>query len=183
MQPFNVMIDWNSGTMSEGDRKTRRVSDMQGMYHNQAAARDALDNGDPKIYEYTTIQLPQESDHVLFGTTTVFPGRIGSECFMTKGHYHEQRATGEVYVCFSGHGRLIMETEDGAGKVLEMLPGSVSYVPPYWAHRVCNVGDEPLIFFAAFPGHAGHDYGSIEQSGFSVRVERYGDEVVVVDNL
>jgi hypothetical protein len=36
-------------------------------------------------------------------------------------------------------------------------------------------GTEPLITFFAFPGHAGHDYGTIEQKGFrKLCVERDG---------
>lgn len=182
MKPLHAQIDWESGVLSQGVKRVRRVSDMIGLYHDEAAEHQAVAEGDPIVYEYTTIELPEEANHVLFGTTTIFPGRVGSEYYMTKGHYHERRDTGEVYVCFSGQGRLVMETEAGQTEVLAMFPGSVAYVPPHWAHRVSNVGDDPLLFFAAFPGHAGHDYGTIAQVGFRLRVEEHGGEVLIVDN-
>ena len=180
MKPFNASIQWSTGAMSKGVFKTRRVSDMKSLFHDQAAAEYSISQGDPIVYQYTTIELPEESSHVLYGTTTIYPGQVGTEYFMTKGHYHELRDTGEVYLCVKGVGRLIMETESGDTDILDMFPGSVSYVPPQWAHRVCNVGDEPLMFFAAFPGHAGHDYGTIDQTGFRIRVENHGGKPQVI---
>jgi glucose-6-phosphate isomerase len=35
-----------------------------------------------------------------------------------------------------------------------------------------NTGEEPFIFFAVYPGQAGHDYGTIEKTGFPQRVLR-----------
>ena len=40
------------------------------------------------------------------------------------------------------------------------------YVPPYWAHRSINTGDEPLISLCIYSGDAGHDYGDIKSDGF-----------------
>lgn len=180
MQPLQAQIDWPTGRMSAGEKKIRRASDMVELYYDRTAAEAAADQDDPIIYEYTTIELPETTEHVLYGTTTIYPGTIGKEYFMTKGHYHQVRGTGEVYFCFGGEGRLIMATEEGDTSVLEMHKGSVSYVPPGWAHRVCNTGSEPLMFFAAFPGHAGHDYGSIAESGLPVRVEERNGQPVVI---
>jgi glucose-6-phosphate isomerase len=53
-----------------------------------------------------------------------------------------------------------------------MGPGTVAYVPPNWAHRTVNTGEEPFVFFAVYPGQAGHDYGTIEKTGFPQRVLR-----------
>jgi glucose-6-phosphate isomerase len=33
-----------------------------------------------------------------------------------------------------------------------------------------NTSEEPLVFFAVYPGQAGHDYGTIEKTGFPQRV-------------
>jgi glucose-6-phosphate isomerase len=53
------------------------------------------------------------------------------------------------------------------------------YVPPYWAHRSINTGDEPLVSFCVYPGDAGHNYGDIATEGFPRRVFiRDGTEVV-----
>jgi glucose-6-phosphate isomerase len=85
---------------------------------------------------------------------------------MTKGHFHATRDRAEIYLTLAGQGRLLMATEDGRTQVEAMGPGTVNYVPGWWAHRSVNVGDEPLVFFAVYPGDAGYDYGTIEEQGF-----------------
>ncbi len=100
---------------------------------------------------------------------------------MTKGHFHSVRDTGEVYLGLSGHGYLLLMTEEGGRSASPMGPGTVAYVPPYWAHRTVNTGDEPFVFFAVYPGQAGHDYGTIEQSGFAQRVLRTPEGPVLRD--
>jgi glucose-6-phosphate isomerase len=66
-------------------------------------------------------------------------------------------------------------------RVEELRPGTVLYVLPRWAHRSVNVSpDTDLITFFAYPGHAGHDYGTIEARGFRKRgVEREGNPVII----
>jgi glucose-6-phosphate isomerase len=59
----------------------------------------------------------------------------------------------------------------------------VLYVPPRWAHRSINVkSDEDLVMFFAYPGHAGHDYGTIETQGFRKLVVDKGNGPEIVDN-
>ncbi|MCL4879670.1 MAG: hypothetical protein KJ064_23640 [Anaerolineae bacterium] len=53
---------------------------------------------------------------------------------------------------------------------------------PYWAHRTVNTGVVPFVFFAAWAGEAGHDYGTIEQLGFAKLVVQHDGQVVVIDN-
>ena len=49
-------------------------------------------------------------------------------------------------------------------------PDAVGYIPPGWAHRTVNVGEEPFRFLAVYPGAAGHDYGFVEEHGMGARV-------------
>lgn len=73
----------------------------------------------------------------------------------------------------------MIKTTDGRFTAEEFRPGRVVYVPPYWAHRSVNTGDEPLISFCVYPGDAGHNYGDIEQEGFVKRVfKRDGRPVI-----
>jgi glucose-6-phosphate isomerase len=58
----------------------------------------------------------------------------------------------------------------------------VLYVPPNWAHRSINVGIEDLITYFVYPGHAGHDYGTIETLGFRKLMVEMGGEVKIIDN-
>ena len=89
---------------------------------------------------------------------------------MTKGHYHQQLATAEIYLCLRGEGLMLMKTQDDQCRGSPLKRGRMVYVPPCWAHRSINTGDEPLISFCVYPAHAGHNYGDIQSSGFPRRV-------------
>ena len=65
---------------------------------------------------------------------------------------------------------MMMKTADGQCRWEEFAPGRLVYVPPYWAHRSINTGDEPLISLCMYPGDAGHNYGDIRTEGFPQRV-------------
>jgi len=45
-----------------------------------------------------------------------------------------------------------------------------------------NVGDEPLVFFAAYVGDAGHDYDTVQRTGFPVLVVASDNGPEVVTN-
>jgi glucose-6-phosphate isomerase len=174
LDPFSLMLDFRSGDLSPHTSGTvRHLSDMKGSYYADGAALDELvRNGDPLVYEVVQYDVPEEVGQLICCTTVLHPGTVGDEYFMTKGHYHSVRETGELYLGLSGHGYLLQMTEQGGRSASPMGPGTVAYVPPYWAHRTVNTGDEPFVFFAVYPGQAGHDYGTIEQSGFAQRVLR-----------
>jgi glucose-6-phosphate isomerase len=78
----------------------------------------------------------------------------------------------------------MMVMENSAGVAVEELhPGYVLYVIPGWAHRSVNTGSrEDLVTFFAYPGHAGHDYATIEQRGFRKLVLEVDGQPQVVDN-
>lgn len=107
---------------------------------------------------------------LFWGTTFLQPGRVGSEYFMTKGHFHAKRDRGEYYVTSSGEGALILMDEERRTRFEPMRKGTVHYVPPSTAHRVANTGASVLSFFACWPSDAGHDYESILREGFSARL-------------
>jgi glucose-6-phosphate isomerase, archaeal len=178
VEPFTTRLDIASGRLDpELDVTERRLSDMAGMYLEAGERED-----DPLIYRVYGIPVPATTGNVLSSTTVIEVGTVGREYFMTKGHFHEVRDRAEVYVGLAGEGRLVMATEDGAHAVEPMRRGTVNYVPGGWAHRSVNVGDEPLVFFAAYVGDAGHDYATIEAQGFPVLVVRGEDGPEVVEN-
>jgi len=180
MQPWSAHIDVENGLLWHPRRIiTRRLSDMRGFYADKDAVAASLAT-DPLIYRVDEIEVPQEVGQLLYSITVIFPGKIGDEYFMTKGHYHEREECAEIYFGLRGRGYLIMQTRDGRCAHLEMRRGTVAYVPPYWGHRTVNVGDEPFVFYAVYPAQAGHDYRSIEETGFRVRVvERDGRPVII----
>lgn len=165
--PFSTTYDFETGKLKpEGKVIVRNLSHMKNMYVDQEAVNDRLEEN-PLIYEVYNVELPESVEHIQHCTTILYPGKIGNEYFMTKGHYHEVIDRAEIYFCLKGKGQLVMQTKKGDFKVLEMVPGTIAYVAPEWAHRTVNTGDEPFIFFAAYPGDAGHDYGGIETEGFA----------------
>jgi len=182
MKPFNVVIDFSTGELSPGKKTVRRVSDVKNMFLDREKAEEMIKNGDPLVYEVIYADIPEEAGHLGHCTTIIYPGKVGKEFFLTKGHLHEQLGTAEIYLCLRGKGKLLMESTDGDWAALDMFPGSSSYIPPFWSHRTVNVGQEPLIFYCIFPADAGHDYATIEEKGFPKLVVEEKGEVVLIDN-
>lgn len=183
-QPFKTEIDFQSGVFTPTRHIiSRKLSDMKTMYADRDATQKILnDEGDRLIYEVHVTELPEEEGQILHCTTRIYPGRIGDEYHMTKGHYHARREQGEVYLGLSGRGYLVMQTEGGEVSTIAMQPGTAAYVPPYWAHRTVNIGDEPFVFFAAWAGEAGHDYGTIERDGFHKLLIEQAGQLQIIDN-
>jgi glucose-6-phosphate isomerase len=184
MEPFKTMLDMQTGTLKPvGQIIRRHLSDMRRMYADREVANRILkQEGDRLIYEVYASDLPEEEGQLLYCTTIIYPGRVGQEFHMTKGHFHEKRARAEVYLALAGEGYLVLQADDGTVRGMLMQPATVAYVPPMWAHRTVNTGDESFIFFAAWPGDAGHDYGTIEQSGFAKLVVARDGQVTLVNN-
>ena len=162
---------------------TRRLSAMQGQYSDQQAYEVLLAEEDRLLYEVYEVKRPEVAGELLQGISIVHPGKVGDEYFMTKGHFHSVLNTAEVYCCLRGEGVMVMETPEGDWAVEELRPGRVLYVPPRWAHRSVNTGqNEDLVTFFVYPGHAGHDYGTIEGQGFRKLVMEKNRQPQVVDN-
>ena len=162
---------------------TRRLSSMQGQYHDRAAYDALLAQDDQLLYEVYQIECPKVEGELLQGISVIHPGKVGDEYFMTKGHFHAVLETGEVYTCLRGEGMMVLETPEGEAQVLPFRPGDVLYVLPRWAHRSVNVSaSEDLVFYYVCPGNAGHDYGTIEQKGFRKRVVERDGQPTVIDN-
>jgi glucose-6-phosphate isomerase len=169
-RPFTTQIDLHSGLMSTYEcHSTRRLSDMRGYFHVEP------EDFDPLVYEYFERDVPADEGQIVQNISILYPGTVDGEYFMTKGHYHANAGCCEVYLCLRGRGMLLMQTRDGKTDVKEYGPGSSIYVPPAWAHRSVNTGDEPLVLFALYPANSGHDYAAIAEEGFWARVVRGAD--------
>jgi len=162
---------------------TRTLSSLDGYFHDREAYDAARAEGDDLIYEYFDMRVPETSGNVAYGTTSIRPGKVGDEYYMTKGHFHAVLDTAEVYYCLSGHGGLMMETPEGKVAWREMKRGDAVYVPGRWAHRSINISDsDPFVTFFAFPGHAGHDYGTIAAEGFRKLMVGRDGKPAMIDN-
>ena len=181
----STLIDFDlvSGLSAMKEPIRRTLSKMKGMFHDTAAYEAELRKGDKLLYEFYDMGVPDNTGNVAYGTSVIYPGKIGDEYHMTKGHFHTVLDTAEVYFCLRGHGIMMMESPEGAVEVQEMKKGQAVYVPGRYAHRSINISaSEPLITFFAFPGHAGHDYGTIESKGFRKLVVEQGGKPALIDN-
>jgi glucose-6-phosphate isomerase len=176
------MVDWVSGEIvgPSVEESIKKLGDLAGLFLNQ----DAFQAMDPETLIYRVRfwrPVPDGTPGGLFwGNTTLQPGRVGSEYFMTHGHFHALPDRAEFYATVRGAGRLILISEDGGTTMQDMTPGSVHYIPGYAAHRVANTGAEPLVFLASWPSDAGHDYGRVRKPGFGKRlIERDGKPCLV----
>lgn len=179
-----VIVDFSlvTGLSETAESSRRTVSSMRGMYADDSATERLIAAGDPLVYEFYELGAPETPGDLAFGSSIVYPGKVGDEYFMTKGHFHTILETAEVYYCLQGHGYMLLENLEGDWSAQEMTPGKTIYVPPRYAHRSVNVGDTPLITFFCFRGDAGHDYGTIETKGYrKLLIERNGD-LQIIDN-
>ncbi|TLS49578.1 glucose-6-phosphate isomerase [Paenibacillus antri] len=180
--PFGVYFSLNNGLSDTKPSLKRHLSKMSGMYADDDAYRAMLEKEDTLLYEFYDLGVPEAEGNLAFGTSIVYPGKVGDEYFMTKGHFHTILDTSEVYYCIGGKGFMLMENPEGDVRIEAFSPGRAVYVPGRYAHRSINVGPEPLITFYVFRADAGHDYGSIETKGFRKIVMERDGAPVVVDN-
>ena len=174
-------LDFERGALvNYTDKVIRKASDMRGFYENEEELEKIIKSGDPVIYEVYAV-VHEGDGELCYAVTYLHPGKVGDEFFMTKGHYHQKRDRGELYIGLRGNGILLMQRGEEV-KWYEMHPGDVFYVPPYWAHRSVNTGNEDFVFLAIYPGDAGHDYGSIATRGFAKVVLSKNGKFSVEDN-
>ena len=179
---FTVDFDKNTGLSKKAASTLRNVSDMRGMYSDEQAEKALIDGKNPMVYEYYVLGTPEHGGDVAAGTSIVYPGKVGNEYFMTKGHYHSILDTGEVYYCLNGEGYMMIENQQGDWHAHPISAGVMVYVPKGYAHRSINTGNVPLVTFFAFRGDAGHDYKTIEQKGFRKLVVEIDGAPSIIDN-
>lgn len=183
LEPFSSQVDLREGLLGARVLKqARRLGDLRGVFQDEQARAEMVAQSDPLVYEVFVAPAPESEGHLCHGVTVLHPGRVGDEYFMTKGHYHQKSGTAEVYYGLAGNGLMLLQTRLGIWRTVDIGPGTVVYVPPHWGHRSINTGDVPLILLFAYPGDAGHDYGTIESAGFARLVVADHGRPSVVEN-
>ena len=169
-----------TGVLSGGVEVVRKLSDLRGSFQDEAAYAAALAESDPLLYRVVAVEPASESGDLHYGFGILYPGKIGNEYFLTKGHLHSTREAAEVYIGISGEGMLLLEDEASGESRMEPLGhGKVVYVPGFTAHRTMKIGSKPLTYFGIYPSNAGHDYGAIAERNFlKVVVEENGAPVL-----
>jgi glucose-6-phosphate isomerase len=166
-----TFFDGDRGVL-KGDKVSyseRRLKDLEGLFKD----KDAYENMplDTLVYKVEVHEAVKGIPGGLyFGVSHIYPGRVGHEYFMTKGHFHARRDTAEYYWGITGHGILLFMDEKRSIWAEEIIPGSLHYIPGNTAHRLINSGDSELTVGACWPSDAGHDYAAIVKAGFSARI-------------
>ena len=179
----SIFFDLTTGLSPEKESLKRNLSNLRGLFLDNDALEKMIEEEDQLAYEFYDMGVPETANDIAYGTSITYPGLVGEEYFMTKGHFHTVLETAEVYYCIRGRGYMLMESPEGDWEAQEMKPGVAVYVPGRYAHRSINVSlEEPLVSFFAFRGDAGHDYGTIETQGFRKLCVRRDGKTRFVDN-
>lgn len=156
-----------SGNMIESEK---HISELRNVFKDEMARSQMPP--DTLTYKVQMHKGEEEGKEggLFFGTSFVYPGLVGNEYFMTRGHFHSKIDTAEYYWCVEGEGVLLLMDEERKCYTEKMTPGSLHYIKGRIAHRIINTGNKILAVGACWPSDAGHDYNSIEKDGFPVRV-------------
>lgn len=177
-------LDLESGTIEGMPAQVRRLSDLRGYYRDSRAFEEAVTREDVVAYRVCSVEPANGDGQLHFGLGILYPGKIGDEYYLTKGHYHEKRGAAEVYIGLKGQGAMLLECETtGESRLVSLSANQVVYVPGHTAHRTVNTGEEPLVYLGVYPWDAGHDYGSIAERNFNkIVVDRDGQPTLLDRN-
>lgn len=169
-----------TGTLTGGQQVERHLADLRDSFDDPAEVDRMLETENPLLYQVMAVEPGDADGDLHYGLGILYPGKVGNEYYLTKGHYHETRGAAEVYIGLRGEGCMLLEDEATGDSRLEPLgAGKVVYVPGHTAHRTMNTGSEPLTYFGVYPANAGHDYGALAERNFhKILVEENGTPVL-----
>lgn len=169
-----ALVEWANGRMRGNKTEIKESSKTLGQLRGVFRDVKQLNAMDPNrlVYrvQWAEPVSPGTEGGLFWGNTTIEPGRVGDEYFMTHGHFHAKRDRSEFYATVQGQGILVLVDESGRARAEEMRPGSLHYVGAGMAHRLANTGSLPLTVIACWPSDAGHDYESITRNGFGAHL-------------
>jgi glucose-6-phosphate isomerase, archaeal len=159
LNPETLQIEPNTG----GYKKY--VRELAGIYTDEAAFGDLEATlGGAVAYRVDEARFSDHGNDLITGISALEPGKVGREFFMTRGHLHQRADRPETYYCLAGHGVLLLENLAGEPKAMEMRPGILVYVPPFWLHRSVNVGETVFATLFSYPADAGQDFEIVRQA-------------------
>lgn len=178
IKPEDLSVAYGLDSARIGNRPfvQRRLADLRGCFADSDAFEAALAIDNPILYEVTAVEPASGDGQLHYGLGIIYPGKIGDEYYLTKGHYHSHRPAAEVYVGLRGEGVMLLEDEaTGESQMAVLKENCAVYVPGHTAHRTMNTGSVPLVYLGIYPSNAGHDYGAIAARNFrKIVVERDG---------
>jgi len=176
----NVEIDSGKLTGSKVITVSKKLSELVNIFRDEDARREMKQ--DQMVYSVQAYMPVDEGTEagLFFGATIIYPGKVGDEYFMTKGHFHGQSDRAEYYWGIEGKGMLVLMDRERKTWAEKMYKGSLHYIPADVAHRTVNIGEKKLIFGACWPSDAGHNYDEIIKNGFSARLVELDGEPILV---
>lgn len=181
-KPFGIDFSLVTGLSEKYPSSKRYLSNMTGMYADEAARAAMEAEEDRLVYEFYELGMPEIAGDISFGTSIVYPGTVGGEYFMTNGHFHTILETGEVYLCLRGEGFMLQENPEGEWDAVPLKPGAAVYCPKRFAHRSVNTGTDRLVTFFAYRADSGHNYGIIKERGYKKLIVERDGKPTVIDN-
>lgn len=148
----------------------KTIAQLQNVFANEQA-REALPQQTLVYSVQAHLPVKEGTEGGLFyGTSTIYPGKVDNEYFMTRGHLHSKSDRAEYYWGIQGEGMLLLMDSERNTRAEKVIPGSLHYIGADIAHRLANIGDVPLVVGACWPSDAGHNYAEIDKNGFSARM-------------
>lgn len=175
-------VEWASGALAKGPllRKSTRIQDLIEVFADEPARQRLA--GEHVVYDVEMLATSPAEGELYTGVTHLYPGRVGGEYFMTRGHFHARREQGEVYFGLRGKGLLLLQNAQGQARLERVFAGSIHIIPGFTAHRLINTGNEVLSALAVWPAIAGHDYAALAK-GFTLRVFEENQQIQVKEVL
>ena len=133
------------------ERYERKLKDLHGIFKDREAYEKEIKKN-PIIYELYTKNLSPIRNTL----TVIYPGKIGKEFYMTRGHIHKNK-TPEFYILLEGKGILLMQNSEKV-KVIKMKLGKIELIPKGYAHRIINNGNEKLKVLTIYREHNNPNY-------------------------
>jgi glucose-6-phosphate isomerase len=183
--PMRLQVDLASGEFAPfSDYYERRLSQLSSLFSDKQSLQHILQGSDPILYDVRIRPFVTSLSDFSLAVTRLYPGKVGEEYYLTKGHHHQLLEQPEIYFCLQGQGCLLLEGGEGDFQAHWWTSGALSHIPPGYAHRTVNTGGETLVFASFFHLSAGHDYTSVARRGFAkIVVERAGKPTLIPNPL
>lgn len=90
MQSSKTKFNLKNGlASSEGVESLKRyATNLKGIFADEKSLTSLIDSSNPLIYEFYDLGVEEKPGNLAYGTSIVYPGVIGREFYMTKGHFH-----------------------------------------------------------------------------------------------
>src|ERR1700685_4757073 len=113
MNPASAFVNWADGALQVPglQRSEKKLGQLTGVFRDHQAWLKL----DPETIVYRVWWwepvAPGTEGGLLWGTTEIYPGRVGQEYFMTHGHRHAVLDRAEFYGTLVGTGILVLRDE------------------------------------------------------------------------